>query len=191
MRALRPQLVMEVKQLPARRAWLMIGGGLLGVLAGIGLSMTVGGWFYLATIASAVIFFLGVNGLGARGVWLMAPAFVIGVIGPTVLAVLGHQAALRQFGREETCVVAEAEPHLDVKRPYIDYALDCPLAGRIELRLPAGHPLPEDQPTQVLTRPPLEPLIAKDVSYNGWLLVAIPAAMALLVAVAAAVRRRT
>lgn len=189
MRALRPQLIMKAAVMPTRKAWLMIGGGVLGVVLGTGLSMTVGGWFYLATIAAAVIFFLGVNGLAGRGVWLMAPAFVVGVIGPTVLAVLGHQAALRQFGHEETCDVLAVHERVDVKRPYVDHQLGCP-SGAVEIRTPYSERLPEGLPVRLLVGEPLKPLIANQVRNHGVLIFAIPGAMLALVLVAAGVRKR-
>ncbi|TWP48350.1 hypothetical protein FKR81_29115 [Lentzea tibetensis] len=190
MRSLRPTLIMKATPMSKKKAWLMIGGGLLGVVVGTGLSMVVGGWFYLATIAAAVVFFLGVTGLAGHGLVLMVPAFVIGVIGPTLFAVLGHQAVLRQFGHEETCQVNQADAHLDVKRPYVDYVMSCPEAGRVEMRLPFSSRLPENEPARLLTRPPLNPLVASEVSYNGRLLLGIPVAMVALVLVAAAVRRK-
>lgn len=190
MRMMRPRL--DAVPIPAtpKKAWLLIVAGAIGCVLGVLLSMIVGGWFFVLTLAAGVTFALGVAGLADRGWWMLLPAFVISVFGPAIWAVQGHDAVMSLTGQRDICAVERAETGQGARRSvHIDYTLACPNAGRVQLRLSYSEQAIQETTTQVLYRSPFKPVFADRLSYHGPLLATVPVAMAVLVIVAAGVRR--
>ncbi|GLZ35704.1 hypothetical protein Lesp02_78910 [Lentzea sp. NBRC 105346] len=131
--AVRVRLDPEPLPLPL---WLLAAAGLLGVLAGVVVSMldaAVLEWLgAVIAVLSGGWLALCVMRVAGTSAYVVVPAFAVCVVGALLLVLNAHGFVVSRYGTAERCTVQSSHEHKSGKVQVIDYLMRCP-SGEVEV----------------------------------------------------------